>query len=336
MYEVVHFEIDEKLDSNEKLLKAKYLLARHCRRSERNHPRFAIKRLKSKDPRRDSFVKGYISLAREEDILCRFSNPNIVSVWGWSKGLDKPFFVTDRLYDTLDRRIKEWARNSKTHNCVGWNKPRIILDRKEKFLERLRVALDIASAMIYLHEKKIMHRDLRPENIGFDVRDHVKIFNFEKAVELHPHEMNCDGTFFLSSNIGRKRHVAPEVILGYPYNSAADVYSFGWLLYEICSMKIPCLDYSFAKHRRLVIQRGNRPRMNRAWSRALQYIIGKSWSGTWQERPKIAKIYGILNRQITSQYFDENENIQLSRRRSTFLQELKPSPVQKKKTRFAN
>jgi len=50
--------------------------------------------------------------------------------------------------------------------------------------ERIVAAYGLAAAIQYLHNKKIVHRDLKPNNIGFDIRGDVKIFDFGLAKEL--------------------------------------------------------------------------------------------------------------------------------------------------------
>jgi serine/threonine protein kinase len=47
--------------------------------------------------------------------------------------------------------------------------------------ERLQVAVDIAGALAYMHQKGIMHRDLEPANVGFDVCGNLKIFNLHNG-----------------------------------------------------------------------------------------------------------------------------------------------------------
>ena len=42
--------------------------------------------------------------------------------------------------------------------------------RKEMFLERMMVAYDLASAFRFLHGKRLVHRDIKSANIGFDVK----------------------------------------------------------------------------------------------------------------------------------------------------------------------
>jgi len=81
----------------------------------------------------------------------------------------------------------------------------------------------VASAFTYLHDKKIVYRDLKPENLMFDVDGYVKVvdFGFAKIV--------TDRTWTLC---GTPDYLAPEVIQNKGHNCSADWWSFGVLVYE--------------------------------------------------------------------------------------------------------
>lgn len=112
-------------------------------------------------------------------------------------------------------------------------------------------ALQIACGLKYLHSHKIIFRDLKPANIGFDVRGDVKIFDFGLA-RVMP-DGGCPYTdTFLMSGAGSPRYMSPECLtLGDSYNMKADIYSFAIILWEMLSASRP---YAFVRRRDQLIQ----------------------------------------------------------------------------------
>lgn len=63
------------------------------------------------------------------------------------------FFLMDRLYDTLERQIKAWAKHKQsTSSMFGFKKDK--LARHHILVERFVVAYDLAVAFAYIHENK--------------------------------------------------------------------------------------------------------------------------------------------------------------------------------------
>ena len=107
------------------------------------------------------------------------------------------------------------------------------LEHKSLPLEKLiAFALDIARGMEYIHSQGVIHRDLKPENILFDQDFCVKIVDFGIA---------CEEAYFdaLAEDPGTFRWMAPEMIKHKPYGHKVDVYSFGLVLWEMATGRIP-------------------------------------------------------------------------------------------------
>ncbi|KAF6174869.1 hypothetical protein GIB67_026357 [Kingdonia uniflora] len=111
------------------------------------------------------------------------------------------------------------------------HRPNIQLDERR----RLRMALDVAKGMNYLHTSNptIVHRDLKSPNLLVDKNWNVKVCDFGLS-RLKHHT-------FLSSNSmgGTAEWMAPEVLRNEPSNEKCDVFSFGVILWELATMRVP-------------------------------------------------------------------------------------------------
>eukprot|EP00957_Ditylum_brightwellii_P181758 13846401-Ditylum_brightwellii.AAC.1 len=148
----------------------------------------------------------------EAQFLSVLSHPNIIKIRGWaSAGTD------DCLNETLSTRIQKWAKeDAKYKNTLLGSVFRAsskTCSERERLLEdRLKVAYDITGAMKYLHKQNIIYRDLKPDNLGFDVRGDIKLFDFGLAREV-PSEMDMNENVNEMSGAGSLRYMAPEVVM---------------------------------------------------------------------------------------------------------------------------
>ncbi|KAL5535258.1 hypothetical protein ACEPAF_3352 [Sanghuangporus sanghuang] len=99
------------------------------------------------------------------------------------------------------------------------------LDREGPFAsDKARFyATEIVEALSYLHSLHIVHRDVKPEDVMIAADGHVVLTNFSCAKVLD----QCEST---ASVCGTRKFEAPERILGWTYDYAVDVWSFGILL----------------------------------------------------------------------------------------------------------
>ena len=110
------------------------------------------------------------------------------------------------------------------------------LEGKTVSLQKLiAFSLDIARGMEYIHSQGVVHRDLKPENVLIDGDFHLKIADFGIACE----EAHCE---LLADDLGTYRWMAPEMIKRKSYGRKVDVYSFGLMLWEMLTGRIPYED----------------------------------------------------------------------------------------------
>lgn len=284
------------------LVQDRKFISRRCLRQGK-HARYAIKTLSDEclnDAER--FVGGVIDLAVESRFLSVIRHPNIIKMRGVSDGnpYDRGFFVVlDRLYATLTMKISEWKRATEKSKGIGK-----LMDMKGKkkrkvWVDRLVVVYDLSTALEYLHSQKVMYRDLKPDNVGFDVRGDVKIFDFGLAREFPKTEALANDTYQMSGKTGSLRYMAPEVAREKPYNESVDVYSLAIMAWQIFEMDTPFRGYSIAMHNDLVVEKGGRPRVNqKKWGDRMCGWLKKAWSTNIPDRPTSKDCTKVLRDEI--------------------------------------
>jgi len=291
-----------------------YIISRYRRGKD---ARYAIKKLSDDidhDPHH--YVAGVIDLAIESRFLAVVRHPNIIKMRATANTspYERDFFVVlDRLYDTLTDRLKTWKGQKK--KTSGVTKFRDISGSKKKksWLERLIVSYDISAALRFLHSQNIIYRDLKPDNIGFDVRGDVKIFDFGLAREVDSHILSND-VYQLSGRTGSLRYMAPEVANFEPYNFSVDVYSFGILLWQICALETPFPGFDVDMHSERVVKNGERPKIDPKWSSSLSSFMNKCWSPDFLKRPDFEQVTDTLRNEISSIRGDKGSVLDVSSR----------------------
>jgi len=103
-----------------------------------------------------------------------------------------------------------------------------------KFDDALHVAIQIGEALQEAHSKGIVHRDIKADNIMLTSRGQAKVMDFGLA--------KLKGSLKLtrtSSTVGTLGYMAPEQIQGGEVDSRSDIFSFGVLLFEMLTGKLP-------------------------------------------------------------------------------------------------
>ncbi|XP_071723547.1 uncharacterized protein [Rutidosis leptorrhynchoides] len=103
------------------------------------------------------------------------------------------------------------------------------------FRKRIKMAIDVARGMNYLHNRKppIVHRDLKSSNLLVDKNWNVKVGDFGLS--------RWKNITFLSAKSGRgtPQWMAPEVLRNEPSNEKSDIFSFGVILWELMTVSVP-------------------------------------------------------------------------------------------------
>ncbi|KAK0090146.1 hypothetical protein PV325_002571 [Microctonus aethiopoides] len=110
-----------------------------------------------------------------------------------------------------------------------------ILDKEGRFSEEKAqmIVCDLVSALYYLHSNRVLHRDLKPQNVLIEANGIAKLCDFGFARSM------STGTHVLTSIKGTPLYMAPELIEECPYDHNADLWSLGCIAYEMIVGKPP-------------------------------------------------------------------------------------------------
>lgn len=178
----------------------------------------------------------------------------------------------------------------------GALKSYLIKNRRKKlaFKVVIQLALDLARGLSYLHSQKIVHRDVKTENMLLDKSRTVKIADFGVArlEASNPHDM--------TGETGTLGYMAPEVLNGSPYNRKCDVYSFGICLWEIYCCDMPYPDLSFSEVTSAVVRQNLRPEIPRCCPSSLANVMKRCWDANPDKRPEMDEVVTMLEAIDTS------------------------------------
>lgn len=163
-------------------------------------------------------------LAQDEEFRARFqteaqavamlSHPNIVSVYDVSHTEDVEYIVMELIEGvTLMQYMKK-------KGALGWK-------------EALHFAVQISKALEHAHEKGIVHRDIKPQNIMILKDGTIKVADFGIAALESAQEKKSDQT------VGSVHYIAPEQARGEQPDPRSDIYSLGVVMYEMLTGKMP-------------------------------------------------------------------------------------------------
>lgn len=146
----------------------------------------------------------------------------------------------------------------------------------------LKFACDVCRGMCYLHQRGIIHRDLKTANLLMD-KDHVvKVADFGVA-------RFQDQGGIMTAETGTYRWMAPEVINHQPYDNKADVFSFAIVLWELLTSKIP-YDTMTPLQAAVGVRQGLRPVLPEKTHPKLLDLLQRCWETIPSNRPAFPDI----------------------------------------------
>ncbi|GAC1323642.1 MAG: hypothetical protein NVSMB25_20210 [Thermoleophilaceae bacterium] len=152
---------------------------------------------------------------REARTVARLSHPHIVTVIDAGEDGGHPFIVLELIEgETLKARVRRLGGL--------------------EVIEAVAYSIEIGRALSAAHAERLVHRDVKPQNVLIDQNGSAKVTDFGISRSLEEDGLTATGRV-----LGTTDYVAPEQALGEGTGEQSDVYSLGVCLYEMLSGEVP-------------------------------------------------------------------------------------------------
>ncbi|XP_042594964.1 serine/threonine-protein kinase Nek3 isoform X3 [Cyprinus carpio] len=214
-------------------------------------------------PKADSGIRNS---KREAVLLSRMKHPNVVA-------FKESFEADGHLYIVMEF-------------CSGGDLLQRIQQQKNVLFTEdviLKWFAQMCLGTKHIHDKRVLHRDLKSKNIFLTVSGTVKLGDFGSACSLN------SAKAYVQTYVGTPYYVSPEIWDNKPYNNKSDVWSLGCVLYELCTLQHPFQSRSW-KSLILKVCRGVYAPLPSHFSYELHYLIKNMFKTNPKDRPSVHTI----------------------------------------------
>uniref|UniRef100_A0A2I3N834 NIMA related kinase 10 n=1 Tax=Papio anubis TaxID=9555 RepID=A0A2I3N834_PAPAN len=237
---------------------------------------------------RDSSVRNIVSeltIIKEQ-----LYHPNVVRYY-------KTFLENDRLYIVME--LIEGAPLGEHFSSLK--------EKHHHFTEeRLwKIFIQLCLALRYLHkEKRIVHRDLTPNNIMLGDKDKVTVTDFGLAKQKQENSK-------LTSVVGTILYSCPEVLKSEPYGEKADVWAAGCILYQMATLNPPFYSTNMLSLATKIVEAVYEPVPEGIYSEKVTDTISRCLTPDAEARPDIVQVSSMIS-DVMMKYLDNLSTSQLS------------------------
>lgn len=173
----------------------------------------ALKIIKYENAKR---IDNLIRFQNEARFSAAFNHPNIVKIYDYGEYNNLPYIVTEYVKGQTLRDVLDYKR------CFSLN-------------ESCSIMLQLCDALIEVHSKNIVHRDIKPQNVYYASDGEIKLGDFGISVLLGS-GMNVNEN---KKVMGTAQYLAPELVYGEKATFQSDIYAMGITFFELLTGRVP-------------------------------------------------------------------------------------------------
>ena len=214
----------------------------------------------------------------EVKFLEKLEHPHVVKIY-------YSFEENDKLYIILD-----YINNGDVEILINSYKT-LNINIPEELIWNL--LLQSLSGLTYIHEKGVMHRDIKPRNLLLDNNMSIKLADFGVSALFHfdffekDESMECHNTI-----LGTPEYMAPEIKNSTVYNEKSDIYSMGKTFFVICYFETPN-EYALIK---------DKSNISIPYSKELLHIINLMLEQDKKKRLNSHQIFDLIKKEYSKKY----------------------------------
>ena len=215
-------------------------------KSKLNNKFYAIKKL---PVQKEGFTKDF---KRETIFMLSLNNEYVVKLYGYFQGIEKIEKIKEIYKDDKKGRFQNETNDIKMYFLVldymangsledyYENSHKTSQKIEQSFI--IKIFKQLLIGLKYLHDNKIMHRDIKLDNILLDENNNIKISDFGiSAIHRESVYDDPDSNILISNatRVGRKDFVAPEILKGSDFDYKVDIFSLGLTMLCLVSKSHP-------------------------------------------------------------------------------------------------
>ncbi|CAB4440009.1 unnamed protein product [Rhizophagus irregularis] len=198
--------------------------------------------------------------------------------------------------------------------CEDGNLRNYYINNEINYFSKIDGLMRIANGLLDIHNAGKVHKDFHSGNILFDYISYISDLGMCQPANNEKQSVKQEGIY------GVLPYMAPEVLRGYQYTKASDIYSFGIMMNEYISEETPYNNIPHDYALSIKICKGLRPNIFKYTPKLLADLITKCWDAKTENRPTAKELYQELDKlyykkdyEYESQINEYNDKIVLNR-----------------------